>query len=102
MLEQRGIRYRYREYTQSPLSAKEIREILDKLGLEPRRVLRRHDRTSKELRLTGKEPPERLIDLMAQHPTLLQRPIGVLRGRAVVGRPPERLLELFEDAHASP
>lgn len=97
MLEQRGIRYRYREYTQSPLSAKEIREVLDKLELEPRQVLRRHDRAAKELRLTGKEPPERLIDLMAEHPTLLQRPIGVLRGRAAVGRPPERLLELFAE-----
>lgn len=97
MLEQRGVPYRYREYTQSPLSAKEIREILDKLGLEPRALLRRHDRAYKELGLTGKEPPERLIDLMAEHPTLLQRPIGVLRGRAVVGRPPERLLELLAE-----
>ncbi len=96
MLEQRGVAYRYREYTQSPLSAREIQDVLDQLGLEPRALLRRHDRAYKELGLTGKEPPERLIDHMAAHPTLIQRPIGVLRGRAVVGRPPERLLELLE------
>ena len=44
--------------------------------------------------LTGDEPDGRLIKLMAQHPTLLQRPIGVRGRKAVVGRPPEKLLEL--------
>ena len=49
-----------------------------------------------KLGLTGEEPEERLIELMARHPTLLQRPIGVAGNRAVVGRPPEALLELVK------
>lgn len=92
MLDQRGIEYRYREYNREPLSEKEIREVLRKLGLRPRAVLRKND-----LGFTGDEPDRELIAAMARHPGLLQRPIGVLGGRAVVGRPPERLLELLEE-----
>ncbi len=57
-------------------------------------MLRKNDRAAVELALTGAESNERLIELMADHPTLLQRPIGVLGGKAIVGRPPENLLAL--------
>jgi len=62
--------------------------------MSPVQVLRKNDKAYKENGLTGDEPDERLIDLMAQHPTLLQRPIGVLGKRAVLGRPHENLLTL--------
>ena len=94
MLEERGIPYSYCEYRKEPLDAREIRSTLDALGVGPGVVLRRNDRAFKELGLTGDEGDELLIDLMANHPTLLQRPIGLYEGRAVVGRPPEKLLEL--------
>ena len=94
LLDARGIQYRYREYTREPLSEKELREVLRKLGVSAREVLRTKDRAFGELGLTGREPEEELIALMAKHPTLLQRPIGLAEGRAVLGRPPENLLEL--------
>ncbi len=68
--------------------------MLDALGVGPKDVLRRNDRAFKEFGLTGDEDDDALIDLMAEHPTLLQRPIGLYQGQAVVGRPPENLLEL--------
>lgn len=89
MLDEKGIPYRYREYNREPLSEKEIRDVLRKLGLKPRDVLRKNT-----LGITGDEPDKELIAAMSRHPGLLQRPIGVLGDRAVVGRPPERLLEL--------
>ena len=92
MLDEKGIEYRYREYTQDPLSEKEIRDVLRKLGLPAKDVLRRKE--AREAGLTGEEPEAELIAAMARQPTLLQRPIGIVGGRAVVGRPPERLLEL--------
>ena len=92
MLNEKEIEYRYREYTREPLSETEIRDVLRKLGLRPRDVLRKND-----LGFTGEEPDNELIAAMARHPTLLQRPIGVAGDRAVVGRPPERLLELVGD-----
>ncbi|MDX1577267.1 MAG: ArsC/Spx/MgsR family protein [Gemmatimonadota bacterium] len=94
MLEDHDIPFRYREYRKEPLSAEEIREVLGKLGLPAHEVWRRHDRASKELGLTGDESEAELIAHMAEHPTLLQRPIGVLGERAAVGRPIENLLEL--------
>ena len=94
MLEEKGIEYRFRDYVKNPLTETEIRDVLALLGLRPRDVLRAKDPAVQELSLTGDEPDARLIAAMARHPTLLQRPIGVAGDRAVVGRPPERLLEL--------
>ena len=91
MLNEKGIEHRYREYTREPLSEAEIREVLRKLGLRPHDVLRKND-----LGFTDDTPDDELIAAMARHPTLLQRPIGVLGDRAVIGRPPERLLELSQ------
>ena len=86
--------YRYREYRKDPLDAEEIRAVLAMLGVGPKDVLRRSDKAYRELGLSGAEEEGALIRLMAEHPTLLQRPIGLFRGRAAVGRPPRNLLEL--------
>ena len=94
MLDEKGIEYRYRDYVKNPLTEAEIRDVLRRLDLRPKDVLRTKDPAFKELGLTGQEPDDRLIREMANHPTLLQRPIGVKGKKAVVGRPPERLLEL--------
>ncbi len=97
MLNEKGIGYRYREYTEEPLSEEEIKEVLSMLGMPPGKVLRRNDPAFREQGLTGNEPDRVLIRKMAEHPTLLQRPIGVLGDKAVLGRPPELLLSLIED-----
>lgn len=95
MLDEKAIPYRYREYTREPLTEDEIREILGLLGLSARDLLRTKDSAYADLGLAGK-PDDELVRAMARHPTLVQRPIGRLPGKAVLGRPPERLLELVE------
>ena len=92
MLNEHGIEHTYREYTRDPLSEAEIREVLEKLGVGPRDVLRSRD--AKKHEIPDDLDDDGLIAAMATHPRLLQRPIGVKDGRAVVGRPPEALLEL--------
>ncbi len=94
MLDENGIEYRYREYRKEPLSEEEIRSVLQKLRVKAADVLRTRDRAFKDLGLTGDEPENELIGHMAQHPTLLQRPIGISGKRAVIGRPPEALLRI--------
>lgn len=94
MLNENGVDFRYREYRTDPLSESEIRSVLKKLGVTARDVLRKRDRSFGELGMTGEEPEDELIARMAEHPTLLQRPIGVKGNRAIVGRPPEELLKL--------
>lgn len=96
MLNEGGIPFTYREYTRDPLSETELREVLAQLGVSARDLLRRRDKAFGELGLTGDEGDDVLVPHMAKHPTLLQRPIGVLGGRAVVGRPHTKLLELVD------
>ena len=96
MLDGNEIPYHSREYTKDPLSEEEIRAALVKLGLQAREVLRKRSPDAKKLDLTGEESDAELVPLMAEHPTLLQRPIGVLGETAVVGRPVENLLELVQ------
>jgi len=56
LLKEKEIPYRYRDYRDEPLSATEIRAVLEKLGVGPVDVLRRKDAAFKKLGLTGKEP----------------------------------------------
>ncbi len=92
MLEEHGAAFTYREYRKDPLSVDELQSVLGKLGVGPREVLRSRD--AKKLGLTGSETDDALIALMAEHPTLLQRPIGVKGELAAVGRPVDKLLAL--------
>lgn len=96
MLNKKGISYRYREYTEEPLNEQEIAETLSKLRMKATEVLRRNDPAFQKLGLSGTEAESFLIEKMAEYPTLLQRPIGVVQEQALVGRPPERLLDLIE------
>ena len=96
MLEDKGVAFEYREYKQDPLTRKELQDVLKKLGVGPREVLRTRD--ANKLGLRGDESDTELIGLMAENPTLLQRPIGVVGDKAAVGRPPEALLELLPQA----
>ena len=97
MLQDEGVDFEYRDYKADPLSEAELRSVLTALDVAPAAVLRKRDRAYRELGLTGTEGDEKLISLMALHPTLLERPVGVLGARAVVGRPPARLLTLLDD-----
>ena len=92
MLKAEGLDFTYREYTEDPLSPAELKTLFGKLGGSPRDLLRARD--AKALGLSGQESDAQLLKLMAEHPTLLQRPLGVKGRRAVVGRPVENLLEL--------
>lgn len=96
MLEAQGVTFRYRDYREDRLSEAEIRRIVELLGVHPGELLRTREPIYRELGLEPTDPAPKIVAAMAAHPTLLQRPIGILGDRAVLGRPPERLLELLE------
>lgn len=95
LLDAADAEYTYREYTKAPLSEAEIRDTLALLGVGPRDVLRKNDKAYKALEWTGEESDDDVIARMAEHPTLLQRPIAIVGDRAVVGRPAAKVLDVL-------
>lgn len=83
-------------YLDTPPDAATLAQLLDRLGLEPRALLRSGEDEYRALNLA--DPAlgrEALIAAMVAHPRLIERPIVVRGDRAVLGRPPERVLELL-------
>lgn len=96
LLEARGLQPQVVRYLDTPLSASELRELLGKLGYSARQLLRSGEDLYKELNLDDPALDEAaLIAAMVEHPRLIERPILVAGAKAVVGRPPERVLELL-------
>ena len=89
MLDERSVPFTYREYTKDPLDEAEIRDVLNRLGLTVRDVLRTRD--AKKHGFSGAEDDDTLIAAMAEHPRMLQRPILLTDKGAALGRPVENL-----------
>ncbi len=97
ILDDEGIDAEEIHYLERPPSVDELRSLMDMLGIDdPQEMARKGEPVYAELELAG-APPERVLDAIAAHPILLERPILVRDGRAVIGRPPERVLELLGD-----
>lgn len=95
-LEERGVEFDAINYYETPLSVNLFRELLGKLGLSVRDVLRSDEAVAKELRLAERDLSEgELIDIMVNNPDLIQRPIVVRGDRAVLARPTENIETLL-------
>lgn len=96
LLNERGIQPRVIAYLETPPDANELRELLRMLALPARALLRTGEDEYVSLGLADTSlPEEALIATMIAHPRLIERPIFVHGGRAVIGRPPEQVLELL-------
>ena len=95
LFRENGIDYEKVNYYNEPLTVEKLRALVAKTGMRPWDVLRRNEPIAKELGLTEDTDPERLIELMIEHPALLQRPIVEVGDRAVLARPLGNALELI-------
>ncbi len=83
-------------YHLEPIGESKLRELIKKMGISPRELLRTGEAVYKELDLGNREvSDDELIRLMVEHPDLIQRPIVERGERAVLGRPTERIRELL-------
>ena len=96
LLRESGIAYEKVNYYTEPLNKKKLTELLRKMNMKPRELLRKSERVYKELGLAeDKFNDSELIGLMIEHPDLIQRPIVERGDRAVLGRPIENVSELL-------
>ena len=96
LLAERGIKPTLVPYLERPLGTGQLRDLLRQLNLGARDLLRTGEAEYAELGLADPAlGEEQLIAALVTHPHLLERPIFVHAGRAVIGRPPERVLELL-------
>ncbi|MFP3589112.1 ArsC/Spx/MgsR family protein, partial [Paraburkholderia sp. SIMBA_055] len=86
------------EYLRTPLSVAQLKELNRMLGCPVREMIRDSEAIYKELGLADASlTDDQLYEAIAANPILLQRPIVVRNGRAVIGRPPENVKALFPD-----
>ncbi|NBF02673.1 arsenate reductase (glutaredoxin) [Pseudomonas sp. Fl5BN2] len=96
LLEQRGLAPTVVRYLETPLDATQLRSLLGKLGISARQLLRTGEDEYKSLDLADSSlNEEQLIAAIAQHPKLMERPILEAADRAIIGRPPENVLEIL-------
>lgn len=97
-VEEAGVDADVVDYLRHPLDAAALGELLDQLE-DPATDLVRRDAHFKELGLTDADVQtrEQVIAVLAEHPRLMQRPVIVKGGRAVIGRPKERVAAFLAD-----
>ena len=83
------------EYLKDPITKPQLKELLEKLSLEPRELLRKSEKEFKDLQLSNESlNDDTVIDSMIKHPKLIERPIIVRGDDAVIGRPADNIFNL--------
>jgi arsenate reductase (glutaredoxin) len=96
LLADKGVDASYVQYLEDAPSRSELERVLGLLAFDdPRQMMRTGEPVYAELGLASVTDRGALLDAMASHPILIERPIVIRGDRAVIGRPPERLLELL-------
>ncbi|MGV6825917.1 MAG: arsenate reductase (glutaredoxin) [bacterium] len=86
------------EYLKTPPNEQELREILSMLGIQPRELMRTHEAEYKDNNLGDPAlTDDQLIAAMIAYPKVIERPIVVTGSTAVIGRPPEKVLEVISN-----
>jgi len=97
ILEQAGIDFEVVEYLKNPPSAAELDRLLTRLGMQPVDLMRHKDPLFKQLGLEERNLNRKeALQVLVEHPSLLERPIVDDGARAVVARPPERANDLLK------
>ncbi len=96
LLRESGVDFEKVNYYNQPLTKKKLSELIRKLKIKPRELLRTSESVYRELGLSKDEfTDDEIISLMVKHPDLIQRPIVERGNRAVLGRPVENVTALL-------
>lgn len=96
ILNEKGVETTVVEYLETPPDSTELSEVLDLLGIEPRDLMRKHEAPYKENNLDNPDlTREQLIEAMIENPILIERPVVIKGNKAIIGRPPEKVLDIL-------
>jgi len=96
LLQEQGIEPEVVEYLKSPPTDKELNALLKKLDMKAENLVRKKEALYKEMGLRDRKLTEaEWVKTLVEHPQLLERPIVVNGSKAVLGRPPENVLEIL-------
>ena len=96
LLDEKGVESTVVKYLNEELTVDRVKELLSQLGMKPRELMRTKEAIYRELNLKDESNTQKLIEAMVEHPKLIERPIVIKDGKAVIGRPIERVVELLE------
>lgn len=97
LLKDQGIEPEIIEYLKTPPDRKRLKEILKLLGMNPRDLMRTRESVYREAGLDDDGLSEdQLLSAMIEHPVLMERPVVLANGKAALGRPPEKVLEIIQ------
>ncbi len=94
ILQEKSVDFEVIEYLKSPPTQKRLREVAKKLDVQLRDMMRKNEALYKELHLAESDDAD-LIKAMAENPVLIERPIVINNDQAIIGRPPENVLQLL-------
>lgn len=95
-LKESGVDFDAVNYYTDPLPKTKLKELLKKMGIPAKELLRAKEDIYKELKLAQQDlSDDEILDLMVKHPDLIQRPIVEKGGKAILARPAERLKEIL-------
>jgi arsenate reductase (glutaredoxin) len=95
-LKESGVDFDSVDYYLDPIPKPKLEELLRKMGIKPRELLRTKEPVYKALKLGERKlSDDEIVDLMVEHPDLIQRPIVEKGSRAILARPAERLKEII-------
>ena len=95
-LKDNGVDFDAVDYYVEPIPKSKLIDLLKKMGMKPRQLLRTKERIYRDLELATRDPSDdEIIDLMVKHPDLIQRPIVEKGAQAILARPADRLKEVL-------
>ena len=94
LLEEKGADVEVFKYLDEEITKEDIKKLLEMIGAKPRDIMRTKEAIYKELGLKDVDDDEKLIEAMVEHHKLIERPIVIKDYKAVIGRPPTKVLDL--------
>ena len=96
ILRTKNIEFEIIEYLKDNLTKNQLKDLIKKLGIKPINLVRKNEQIWKENFKNKKLTSDEIIQILSDNPKLIERPIVELNDKAIIGRPPENIINLLQ------